>query len=238
MKLKSNLISRIRNELQQKSDDKTRTSFQRFFKEAVKCHGVKSAVVVKIAKQYFQEIQNLNKKEIFGLFETLLKSGYCEEAWIAANWAYAIHQDFEPNDFMVFENWIESYIDNWAECDVFCNHILGAFIDRYPEYIDKLKAWTKSPNRWLRRAAAVSLIIPAREGRYLTYIFEIADCLLLDKDDMVQKGYGWMLKEASRKHQKEVFEYVIQNKTEMPRTALRYAIEKMPKELKILAMGK
>jgi 3-methyladenine DNA glycosylase AlkD len=236
--MKRDLISRIRKELQQNSDAKTKTSFQRFFKEEVKYHGVKSAVVVKIAKQYFQEIQNLNKQEIFVLCETLLKSGYCEEGWIAANWAYRIHQDFEPKDFKIFENWIDRYIDNWAECDTFCNHTLGAFIAQYPEYIDRLKRWTKSANRWLRRAAAVSLIIPAREGRYLTHIFEIADELLLDKDDMVQKGYGWMLKEASRKHQKEVFEYVIQNKKEMPRTALRYAIEKMPKDLKKLAMKK
>ena len=60
--------------------------------------------------------------------------------------------------------------------------------------------------------------------------------LLLDGDDMVQKGYGWLLKEASRFHQKEVFDYVVKNKGRMPRTALRYAIELMPKALKIKAM--
>jgi 3-methyladenine DNA glycosylase AlkD len=53
---------------------------------------------------------------------------------------------------------------------------------------------------------------------------------------MVQKGYGWLLKEASRKHQKEVFSYVLKNRKKMPRTALRHAIELMPKELKAEAM--
>jgi 3-methyladenine DNA glycosylase AlkD len=53
---------------------------------------------------------------------------------------------------------------------------------------------------------------------------------------MVQKGYGWLLKEASRRHQKEVLNYVLKNKAWMPRTALRYAIELMPKELKAEAM--
>jgi 3-methyladenine DNA glycosylase AlkD len=62
--------------------------------------------------------------------------------------------------------------------------------------------------------------------------------LLSDKDDMVQKGYGWLLKEASRKHQKEVLNYVLKNKKKMGRTALRYAIELMPKELKTEAMKK
>ncbi|MFA5269989.1 MAG: DNA alkylation repair protein, partial [Methanoregula sp.] len=51
-------------------------------------------------------------------------------------------------------------------------------------------------------------------------------------------GYGWLLKEASRKHTDEVFTYVKKNKKRMPRTALRYAIELMPKELKAEAMKK
>ena len=73
---------------------------------------------------------------------------------------------------------------------------------------------------------------------FLKDIFEIADILFQDNDDLVQKGYGWMLKEASRMHQAEVFEYVMRNKATMPRTALRYAIEKMPEELRRLAMKK
>ena len=84
----------------------------------------------------------------------------------------------------------------------------------------------------------MSLIVPAKNGKFLKDVFQIADILLLDKDDMVQKGYGWMLKVASQAHQQEVYEYVLTHKTTMPRTALRYAIEKMPKELKNKAMGK
>ncbi|MDD4614505.1 MAG: DNA alkylation repair protein, partial [Caldisericia bacterium] len=61
---------------------------------------------------------------------------------------------------------------------------------------------------------------------------------LLDTDDMVQKGYGWLLKVASQTHETEVFEYVIKYKSTMPRTALRYAIEKMPPERKQEAMRK
>jgi len=69
-------------------------------------------------------------------------------------------------------------------------------------------------------------------------VLDIADLLLTDNDDLVRKGYGWLLKESSRKHQKEVFDYVIRNRRAMPRTALRYAIELMPKELKADAMMK
>jgi len=90
----------------------------------------------------------------------------------------------------------------------------------------------------MRRAAAVSLIIPAKKGKFLKEAFEISNLLIADKEDLVRKGYGWLLKEESRTHQNEVFEYVMENKHKMPRTALRYAIELMPKELKIKAMEK
>jgi 3-methyladenine DNA glycosylase AlkD len=108
----------------------------------------------------------------------------------------------------------------------------------YPEYIGRLKEFTRSGKRWTRRAAAVSLIVPARKGLFLNDILEIAGKLLLDKDDMVQKGYGWMLKVASMAHREEIFGFVMEHKQIMPRTALRYAIEKMPAELKALAMAR
>jgi 3-methyladenine DNA glycosylase AlkD len=78
--------------------------------------------------------------------------------------------------------------------------------------------------------------VPAKHGEFLNDVFDLADLVLTDPDDMVQKGYGWLLKEASRKHTSEVFAYVVRNKAVMPRTALRYAIELMPKEMKVEAM--
>jgi len=145
---------------------------------------------------------------------------------------------YEPTDFKIFYHWIDKYVTNWAKCDTFCNHNVGYFVEQYPDYLNKLKEMATSSNRWMRRASAVSLIVPARKGKFLNTIFEIANILLLDKDDLVQKGYGWMLKAASETHQNEVFEYVLKNKNVMPRTALRYAIEKMPQELKNIAMSK
>lgn len=219
-------------------DEKTRKSSQRFFKETVKVHGVSSKVGKEIEKVVKVMIKPLTKKEVFTNCGELFKSGYCEEAWMAAAMAYEKRKEFEENDMDIFEKLVNEYVDDWAKCDTLCNHTIGTFVDKYPKLISRLKKWTLSPNRWVKRAAAVTLIIPAKEGRYLSDIFEIADTMLLDQDDMVQKGYGWMLKAASQSHQKEVFDYVMKNKAIMPRTALRYAIEKMPKELKVRAMKK
>jgi 3-methyladenine DNA glycosylase AlkD len=149
-----------------------------------------------------------------------------------------VRKHFEPNDFDVFEKWVNVYVDNWASCDTLSNHTIGTFIEMYPEFLTGLKRWATSQNRWTKRASAVSLIIPARKGMFLNDIFIIADILHSDKDDMVQKGYGWMLKAASQAHQKKVFDYVMRKKATMPRTSLRYAVEKMPAELKARAMAK
>ncbi|MDD5127640.1 MAG: DNA alkylation repair protein [Dehalococcoidales bacterium] len=230
------IIAEIRKELLQQVDAKTRDSAQRFFKEAVKVYGVKTALVEKMAAQRYAEIKHFSKQEVFAICEELLKSDYMEEAFIAFAWAYRRREEYQPEDFTLFESWLEQYVNNWAKCDTLCNHTVGAFVEKYPQYIANLKQWTASPNRWLRRASAVTLIIPARRGAFLKEVLEITDRLLLDKDDLVQKGYGWLLKEAGREHQQEVFDYVMRYKKEMPRTALRYAIEKMPADLKRQAM--
>jgi 3-methyladenine DNA glycosylase AlkD len=234
----NDVISAIRKDLKRQSDKKTREVGQTFFKERVKFYGVKSAIVKKISKDYFKSVKNKTKTEIFDLCEELWESGFIEESLIACEWSYFIHKSYEPEDFTVFEKWVNSYVNNWASCDTLCNHSVGEFVEMYPGYLSRLKLFARSDNRWVRRAAAVSLIIPAKKGKFLKDVLEIADILLMDKDDLVQKGYGWMLKAASQSHQCEIFDYVMKNKSEMPRTALRYAIEKMPKELKAGAMEK
>ena len=232
------IISEIRSELQKNIDLKTQESSRKFFKEEIQSYGVKSVFVSRMSKDYFKFIKNNSKEEIFGLCEQLWKSQTLEESFIACNWSYFVHKEYQPNDFNVFEKWISNYVNNWASCDTLCNHTVGEFIEMYPEYVSRLKEMAKSENRWMRRASAVSLIIPAKKGLFLQDIFEIADMLLMDKDDLVQKGYGWMLKVACQKHQQEVFEYIISKKSIMPRTALRYAIEKMPEDMRKRAMLK
>jgi 3-methyladenine DNA glycosylase AlkD len=236
--VEANIISRIREDLALSVDEKTKASSSRFFKEEVRCYGVRSALVGRIAKNYFNEIESENKKIIFSMCEELLRSDYCEEAYIAAEWAYQVREAYSEDDFFIFERWIKNYINNWAKCDTLCNHAVGSFIEKFPAYIENLKTWTASDNRWVRRAAAVTLILPARKGNFLEDVFEISDRLLKDRDDLVQKGYGWLLKEASKTHRQEVFEYVMRNKKDMPRTSLRYAIEKFPTDLRAKAMEK
>jgi len=234
----NHVLQNLRGELKQNADEKIRESGKRYFKEPVEMYGMKSATVLEIGKRYYRDLGKISKSELFELCEALWQSGMMEESFIACTWAYNMRKEFEREDFQVFERWVDHYVGNWASCDTLCNHTIGSFIDRYPGFIAGLKRWALSPNRWMRRASAVSLIVPGRHGKFLPDILEIATILLFDRDDMVQKGYGWMLKVASKEHLDEVFRFVADHKAEMPRTALRYAIEKMPAEMKAQAMKK
>jgi 3-methyladenine DNA glycosylase AlkD len=232
----SQILKDIRADLTASADEKTKQSAQRFFKEKAIFYGVKSPIVNQIAKKYLNQIKKLDKVQVFELCRQLFSSDYSEEALIAAYWLPELMDEICREDLLTFKCWIERYINNWAKCDSFCNHTIGGLLEKYPYCIVEVKDWAKSENRWLKRASAVSLIVPAKKGMFLMEAFEISDQLLIDPDDMVQKGYGWLLKEESRKHQKEVYDYVVKNRLTMPRTALRYAIELMSKELKTEAM--
>ena len=234
------LLDTIRKGLKENADPETKASQERFFKEEIELYGVKAANIRRIAKDAKKTIkaEGLTKAEVFALCEALWSSGIFEEASIACELSDSQSRSFEPSDFELFEHWVKDYVSNWAACDTLCNHTIGNLVTQYPQLAERLLVWTASDNRWERRAAAVTLIIPARKGLFLSLVFDIANALLHDKDDLVQKGYGWLLKAAAEAHENEVFAYVMQNKPTMPRTALRYAIEKMPPDRKKQAMSK
>ncbi|MCW3998631.1 MAG: DNA alkylation repair protein [Candidatus Bathyarchaeota archaeon] len=232
------IVSQIRADLTANVDIETQRGAKRYFKEDIKVYGVKTATVGKIAQKFWRQAKELPKGEIFDLCEELYRSGFMEEAFVVSDWMPRYIDHLEADDIHIFRQWISSYVTNWAECDGFCNHTVGDLIQKFPLIVDEVKSWAKSGNRWLRRASAVSFIVPAKKGMFLADALEICDMLLLSGDDLVQKGYGWLLKEESRVHQQEVFDYVVAHREVMPRTALRYAIELMPKELKVEAMKK
>jgi 3-methyladenine DNA glycosylase AlkD len=228
------LLFQVRDTLQNQSSPEVLKNGQRFFKESIISYGVKIPVVREIAKTFSPD--KLSKAEVWDLCDALWSSGNIEESIVACQWSFKFRKNYSEEDFEIFKKWVNLYVNNWASCDTLCNNTIGTLLEMYPFLVKELRGWTSSPNRWMRRAAAVSLILPARKGLFFSTNLEIAETLLLDQDDLVQKGYGWLLKVASVKHPTEVFEFVMDKKGSMPRTALRYAIEKLPNDLKKQAM--
>lgn len=230
------ILIQIRKDLKNKADNNHKIGAIRFFKEKINPLGVRTPIVRKIANQYYQQIKNLPKTQIFYLCENLLAKKTFEETLIAFAWLDKSASLLKKEDFKYLEQWLKKYVNNWAFCDDFCTHVFGKLILKYPELLSKIKPWTRSKNRWERRASAVILIPLSKQKKYLKNIFETADILLMDTDDLVQKGYGWSLKVASNHFPKEVLAFVTKRKTKMPRTALRYAIEKFPQKIRQKAL--
>jgi 3-methyladenine DNA glycosylase AlkD len=199
-------------------------------------YGVPAPVVRKLSSEFFQRIKLTTKQHVIRLCNELLQSGCSEEATIAFDWTFRLRRLYEEADFQLLESWLMMHVHSWGACDDICTHALGAFIYRFPGFAQRTREWARYENRWVRRASAVCLIYAVRRKSLLPEIFDTAGALLIDGDVMVQKGYGWMLKEASNHYPKEVLDYVLRHRREMPRTALRYAIEKLPPEDRIEAM--
>lgn len=230
------MIKEIQNKLLNISNPQVAESGKSFFKEQIKIRGVKTPDVQKLAREYFPQIDKMEKSEVFNLCKNLMETDYQEEFFIACEFSYRIRKKFEKSDFKIFAKWVSEYINNWAKCDTFCNHTIGALIEKFPELIPEIKKWTLSENLWVRRASAVTFILSARHGKFIDDVFEIADSLLTDSEDMVQKGYGWALKAASEKYPDRVYDFVVVRVDKMPRTAYRYAIEKLPDSMRKKAM--
>jgi 3-methyladenine DNA glycosylase AlkD len=223
------VLKLLRQEIKAHDKPENRHNYQRFFKEKLaNPEGLRAPVLRKISGRCFKTIKDLPAPDILVIGDRLLATGERYMKFFAFEWALKVKKHFRAKDFSQFESWLKKYVDNWGACDHLCCGPIGHLVDQYPQVVRKTDKWARSKNRWLRRASAVSLIVPVRNEHLLDEVFGRAETLLSDSDDMVQKGYGWMLKEASNRFPDEVFQFVYARRGDMPRTALRYAVEKMP----------
>ncbi|MEW5797248.1 MAG: DNA alkylation repair protein [Candidatus Zixiibacteriota bacterium] len=229
----------LKREIARANKPENLANYQQFFKEKLdEPVGLRGPVLRAISNLIYREVKAEGPVEILQMCDRLLETDLRCRRFFAFEWAAKQKDHFRPSEFARFEKWLKKYVDYWGACDSLCAGPLGILIAQYPELAEKMRPWQKSKNRWLRRGAAVGLIVPVKQRQLLDEVFRTADVLLQDTDDIVQKGYGWMLKEASNRFPEEVFAYVMKHKARMPRTALRYAIEKLPPARRKQAMAK
>lgn len=230
------LVATIRHQLAALGKEEMRLNVQRFLKDAVRLYGINIADVKRIGEMAVSAAKSLRKQDIFALCDSLWQSEMAEEGWIACELAYSRRSEFVVEDIATFERWLQMYITNWVSCDTLCNNTVAALVEKYPELVKELRVWTRSEHRWKKRAAAVTLIQPARKGLFLDDVFFIVDALLEDEDDMVQKGYGWVLNAASVAHRDAVYNFVVDRRATMPSIPFRYALDKMPLDMRTAAV--
>ncbi len=120
-------------------------------------------------------------------------------------------------------------INNWDLVDVSVHKIIGAWVRAHSKEEVLLKKWAKSAYIWERRMAIVATFHHIREGE-LSLTLTIADMLLKDTHDLIHKAVGWALREVGKKDEDVLREYIRTRYERMPRTTLRYAIERFPEK--------
>ena len=117
------------------------------------------------------------------------------------------------------------FINNWDIVDISAGNIMGAYLhekDKSPLY-----CMVYADNMWERRISIISTIYFIRRNEFDDTL-KIAEILLNDKEDLIQKAVGWMLREVGKREIEIEEEFLQEHYTKMPRTMLRYAIEKFP----------
>ncbi len=116
-------------------------------------------------------------------------------------------------------------INNWDLVDISCYHIVGNFLLNKSKERIILYKLVKSRNLWFRRIAIISTFIFIKNNKFKDTL-KISKLLLNDKEDLINKAVGWMLREVGKRNQKLLEEFLKKNYQNMSRTTLRYAIER------------
>lgn len=119
-------------------------------------------------------------------------------------------------------------INNWDLVDISCRDVVGLYLLAVDD-VSPLRRFARSRNMWERRIAIVSTWSFIREGK-LDITFELAETLLGDSHDLMHKATGWMLREAGKKDEIALERFLTAHAPQMPRTTLRYSIERMSAE--------
>ncbi len=129
----------------------------------------------------------------------------------------------------------KSHVNNWDLVDLSADKIVGEYLyDKNKALLYKL---AKSKNLWEKRMAIVSTFAFNKKGK-LDETFRISELLLNDKHDLIHKACGWMLREAGKKNKNKEEVFLKKHYKKMPRTMLRYAIERFDKQKKEFYMRK
>jgi 3-methyladenine DNA glycosylase AlkD len=230
-KLRPTDVARMaRAELKAKSDPARARGAERYFKETVKCYGVAAADVHALAAELYGLIKaDWTFDDAVGLCDVLYVDAELEAKAVGSLVLRRFHNSFGPALFSRVEGWLgNDLLASWAAVDALCPDVMGPFLLKYPAFVDRIKAWARHRNRWIKRAALVSFIKLARRPELLPAIYEISASVFAVADDLVQKANGWLLREAGKADPVRLERFLRDRGPAIPRTTLRYAIERFP----------
>jgi 3-methyladenine DNA glycosylase AlkD len=227
----------VKTELKKLSDPEHATKLQGFFKtgegeygEGDIFIGVRVPDQRRIAKKY----KNIPLTDVLGL----IQSGIHEHRLTAL---FILTEQFNKGDEEAKRRIVDLYlgntahVNNWDLVDSSAHKILGEWLVNKPR--DTLYAMVESENIWERRISIISTFAFIRRGD-LGDALALARALIDDGHDLIHKASGWVLREVGKKDQSALERFLLKHYEAMPRTMLRYSIERLPEERKRFFMGR
>ena len=223
----NNQVADIKNEMIKLANKKIAEHSQRFFKTGKGQYGegdiflgIRVPVLRKIAKKF----RRISLAEV----SKLLESKFHEERLLSILMLVNLFKSGDEDDQeLIYELYLDKtkFINNWDIVDISAGNIVGEFLfekDKAPLY-----RLVFSENLWERRIAIVATFYFIRNDEFDDTL-KIAEILFTDKEDLIHKAVGWMLREVGKRVIEIEEEFLEEHYLKMPRTMLRYAIERFP----------
>jgi len=194
--------------------------------DGYKSWGLSSPEFANVMKKHKKTIRDLTCDEILELSKMFYKTKISEPIF-AGTFVLENRLDCLNKKWLPFFDEVLEYFISWGTIDDFCIDVLQPVLLEYPkETLRFLKKWNQSKNMWKRRASVVAFVRKIGEsGKFTDEALALCENLIWAKEDMVQKGVGWCLKDVMRGDKKKVFDCVKKlRKRSVPATITLYAI--------------
>jgi 3-methyladenine DNA glycosylase AlkD len=203
---------------------------QSFFKEPVRVLGLSAPEVRAVAAEVHREVRDAwTADDAIALCDLMLPRPELEAKSVALLVLQRYRRSFPERLFHKTHKWLKAdYLDNWASVDTCCPEIMGALLQTFPRLLHRIEAWAASPDRWVRRASLVSFIKLAKRKDRKRAIYAMARRHFSSDDDLIQKAAGWLLREVGKQDMEALARFLLRHGPRIPRTTLRYAIERFP----------
>jgi 3-methyladenine DNA glycosylase AlkD len=210
---------------------------QRYFKQEIKSYGWYTKDLRKLAQRERRAMLAAQSLEfLIGVADRLFRGNVLEEKSVAVCLLEKSAAELGSREFLLFESWLDR-VTTWADHDALVHDLIAPMLlaghsnnakrpARDPaSRMARVMAWSRSPDRWHRRASAVALIRGCRRCLFFTQVEQVTERLLGDRDDMVQKGLGWLLRENAKADPQRTIPLLLQVRDSASRLVLRTACE-------------
>jgi 3-methyladenine DNA glycosylase AlkD len=214
-----------------RADEERAAKLQRYFKEPVNYYGVDYGWFKEWKADFLESLRpGWTVDDAVRFCEIVLEDDHMESRGIGYQVVGEFVEGAGPELLEKVKSWLEGFCGNWGLVDNLAPSVLTPLLRKHPELAGEVKSWASSPNQWVRRGSAVGFVDLVGEEPFKDDPYEVATALQGDEEDLTRKAVGWLLREAGKVDRDRLEAYLLEQGPKVPRTTLRYAIEKFPKE--------